>query len=88
MTVGPYKLTNTGCNDASKVNSILNNLANAVNQLEIALNIALGVIPGSGRNGFPLLRLGVSGSDNIVRIQTSSDGGTTWIDTDSVVYMP
>jgi hypothetical protein len=45
-------------------------------------------IIGSGANGLPLLRFGVSGGDNIVRIQTSTDSGVTWIDTDTVIFAP
>lgn len=45
-------------------------------------------IPGTGVGDLPILRLGCSTADNVVRIQTSIDLGVTWIDTDSIVYIP
>jgi hypothetical protein len=51
------------------------------------LSVIGSAIIGSGMNGLPLLRIGVSGGDNIARIQTSQDG-LTWSDTDITIYAP
>jgi hypothetical protein len=61
-------------------------LANAI-MPEIDAAVA-GTIPGSGQNGLPLLRFNVPHGDNVVIVQQSTDGGTTWIDTGAQLFAP